>query len=804
MNKFALFAALLALLWSCGAGAAENIALGAACAFDPAPNYAHCTDAGDAKQLTDGEYVQGHFWTQPGAVGWSGGGQIIITLDLGADKPVSGVSFSTAAGAAGVEWPNSISLLAAGEDGLFHDVGELTALSARQAAPPAEGYALHRFSTNALRIHARKLALVIFGEPFVFCDEIEVLKGGDAWMSEPLPGTGVADLRAHIARLLTHNGVKRRITADIAAVRRAAEDLDAEERQPVMDELDAVAAELGALSAEYGPDFKTILPLNPAHTRVFAALARVWQEKGLRELAVWAADPWHRMELCPALPGPAGADAVRLHLDMMRNEIRSVAFNMAAVEDMELDIEISGLPEGLQTPCIEARGAAWTDTRTGEPVAAALLPLEGAGNRFKLRLVPGLVRQVWLTVNTRELPPGVHELMVTAGGQPLPLTIQVYPFRFPDRPTLHMGGWDYTNMPSFYEATEKNRDALVKMLREYFVDSPWAVSTAMPFGVHDASGAMTAPPDTANFDAWRRLWPDARRYCVFAAVGDKFQQWPMGTPEFNRAVGDWAVFWDGYMRGAGLDPAQLLVLLVDEPFEAKMDAVITAWARAIHASGAGIRVWEDPTYTDMAKATPEMIAECDVLCPYRKLFYEGGDAYRAFFAEQHAGGKKLEFYSCSGPMRLLDPHTYCRLQAWDCWRYGAEATYFWAFADGAGGSSWNEYPQPRAAYTPLFIDPETVTAGKHLEAMREGVEDYEYFVMLDKAVKDGKGAAADREAAARLLRELPDRVCAAMPDKGRARWELSALPNRADTARLEMLRVLMRLEHGNASPQAEQ
>ncbi len=786
----------VALAGMAPAQAPENIALGAACTFNPAPNYAHCTDADNVKQLTDGQYVQGHFWTQPGTVGWSGCGTVIITLDLGADKPISGMSFSTAAGVAGVTWPKSIAILVAGEDGLFHDAGDLVTLSAKKAAPPAAGYANHHFTTDALHTHGRKVALVVFGDAFIFCDEIEIYKGDDAWVTESLPGTGVADVRGHVNRLLTHNGVKRRITADIAAVRKAGDSLDEDERQPIYAELDAAAGEMDTLPNEYGPDFKTILPLNPTHAKVFAALAKVWKEKGLNDPIVWAADPYYPMELCPAMPGPAGAGASCLRLDMMQNETRSVAFNMACATDAEMAIDFAGLPDGLSAPCIQMRSAAWTDTRTGDPVAAALLPVKGFEGSFYPRMVPGLVQQIWLTVNSKELKPGTYDIQMKVGGQPLPFTLHVYPFRFPDRPTLHMGGWDYTNMPKFYEATEKNRGALVKMLREYFVDSPWAVSTAMPYGEFDASGAMTAPPDTANFDAWRQLWPDARRYCVFVSVGDKIGTLPMDTPGFERAVGAWAQFWDGYMRNVGLDPKQLMVLLVDEPYDNKMDVIITAWAKAIHASGTDIRVWEDPTYRDMAKAMPEMIAECDVLCPNRKLFTEGGEDYRRLFAEQRAKGKVLEFYSCNGPMRLLDPYTYCRLQAWDCWRYGAVSTYFWAFADGAGASSWNEYPLPRAAYTPLFIDAETVVAGKHLEAMREGVEDYEYLVMLDKAIKDRKGDPDDREDIKEMFKELPDRVCAVLPEIGRLRWEHSPMPPRADAARTETLEALRTLEQG--------
>jgi hypothetical protein len=307
---------------------------------------------------------------------------------------------------------------------------------------------------------------------------------------------------------------------------------------------------------------------------------------------------------------------------------------------------------------------------------------------------------------------------------------------------------------------------------------------------------MTTPPDTANFDAWQALWPDARQYCVFASVGAKLGQWDMGTPEFDRAAGEWAKFWAQHMRGTGLVPAQLRVLLVDETSDAKADAIITAWAKAIHASGAGITVWEDPTYKDIAKASPEMIAQCDVLCPNRRRFLRGESPYQDYFAEQRTKGKVLELYSCSGPMRQQDPYSYCRLQAWDCWRFGAVSTYFWAFADAAGGSSWNEYPQLRASFTPLFITADSVVAGKHLEALREGVEDYEYLVMLDRALKERKGDPDDREDIKALFKELVVRVCAGVPEDANFPWVPPALPPRADAARTEILRALMTLEHG--------
>jgi len=46
-----------------------------------------------------------------------------------------------------------------------------------------------------------------------------------------------------------------------------------------------------------------------------------------------------------------------------------------------------------------------------------------------------------------------------------------------------------------------------------------------------------------------------------------------------------------------------------------------------------------------------------------------------------------------------------------------------AFSDTGGGSSWNEYGAPGTDYCPFFLSPTTVTPGKHMEAIREGIEE---------------------------------------------------------------------------------
>jgi len=265
----------------------------------------------------------------------------------------------------------------------------------------------------------------------------------------------------------------------------------------------------------------------------------------------------------------------------------------------------------------------------------------------------------------------------------------------------------------------------------------------------------------------------------------------MDTPEFATAVGEWARFWADHAEAKGIVPSRLSVLLYDEPHAPEQDAIIIAWANAIRAAGADLTIWEDPTYDSVSESQAAMAAVCDVICPNRTIFLRADEEYRNFYRAQRDAGKRLEFYSCSGPSTLLDPYSYYRLQAWTCWKEGAEASYFWAFGDNADISPWNEYLAPRNVYMLSFLDDISVTPAKMMEAAREGVQDYEYFVLLQAAV-DAAPAGPAKDAAAKLLAELPDRVLDAGTTLG-LMWHDEMDRTHADAARVEILDALATL-----------
>ena len=816
-----------------GAGPADrpskNIALGMSYTLEPAPNYEYCTDAADVKQLTDGVYHQTKesLWTRSSTVGWQEKRPVIITLDLGTVKPIRGVSFNTAGGRAGVTWPAAIRVFTADEDLEFHEIGDLVALSAQYGPLVPTVYGTHRYWTDQLRTHGRYVCLAVWNEPFTFVDEIEVYAGVPEWLIEPLPGPGIAKSRMGTGVLGVQAGIRNRLEQDIQALRNAAEEegVPVQTRQHVLGELTAVEEELGQAYRTFGHNFRAVLPLNSWHERVLCTQAWLWRAKGLEPLTFWRSNLWDPLTLI-GMPDTTGKLAVEVHL--MRREYRAAAFNVSNSGDgpMEVRFRLSGLPGGDNPGYVTVHEVAWTDTANGIPVAAALPEVFAEDNLYTVTVPSGMTRQVWLTFHPVDVEPGTYEgeviVQSVAGGKPFPLRMHLYPLDFPEKQSLHLGGWDYTDeFGKTNLVTEQNQSLIIRHLRERFVDSPWGTPRILnPYypevrGTYDAQGAMTAPPDTTKFDAWIESWPGAAQYHIFVRVGGggfpatPNGSWDMDTLEFTTAVKAWVTFWAGHAVKKGLNPEQLALLLVDEPDEEpQRDHVILAWARAMRAADTGVRIWENPNHRDMGQAMEEMIDVCHVVCPHFGIYQNSSSpvrppdpaqAYRDYYVKKRDQGIRLEFYSAHGPSRLMDPYAYYRHMAWACWHYGATGMYFWSLTDTGGASSWNEYVTTRLPYAPLFLAKDSVTAGKHLEALREGVEDYEYFVMLDRAIREAAAQGAtgpELEAARQLLESLPTNVFEAAVAEYPQWLDENVDRTLADEARIRVLAALTTLaEH---------
>jgi hypothetical protein len=790
-----------------GAPPGPNIALGKPYTLSPAPNYSHSTDPDDKTQLTDGEYSIGYFWTQKSTVGWSNAPYADITVDLGQVYPIKGCSYNTAAGVAGVAWPALLQILVSEDGKVWYSGGDLIALSAKFGLPPEGKYATHRYVTDDLKLHGRYFRLLVAGSgSYTFCDEIEVYQGPDELMTADMGQPIGEDPKELLISQRVVAAVRARLLKDIEAFKQEANAEGVSPETKAWADKGAVrltAAAMATPAEMFGPQWRAIHPLTPTHAEIYKARARIKRELGAPTFAVWQKCRWDMLDPME-LPGekPAGR---RVAIHTLSGGYRAEALNLTNMGDADLSVSIATnrLPGGAHPDYLSVQQVEWIETQVGIPVADALPLAEETAEGWQVTVPAGMTRQIWLTFHPTELAAGsyggslvVQPELPDAKSTSVPVQLRIYPGQLPEKLSCSLGMWDYS-CGKAYDMTDGNVDAAIANMKAHFLNTPWASSGCAPWPKSfDGEGNLAEELDFDRFDGWVADWADATNYAVFLSVGKSLAGVAMDDLRFPKAVGEWMHAWVKHLRELDVEPSHLLLLLVDEPSTQEPADIITAWASAINAAEPEVVVWEDPTFREPEKLTDTaMFDASDVLCPNLGIFGGGTDAHRGFYENLRQKGKTLWFYQCSGPAKTHDPYYYHRLQHWYAFKYGAVGSGFWAYADAAGtGTSWNELRAPRSSYTPVYIDETSVTDGKHFEAVREGLEDYELLEMLrnhaDKLAAEGKQHRADE--ARKVLQAAIDDVCGEGYEPGKIPWIVDKDRTRADAARVRILKELTR------------
>ena len=816
MKRFALAFALVAAL-ACDRAAAQpsrqNLALGKPYTMTK-PDYPLCRDPDDKTQLTDGVRSKGYFWMQKPTVGWTRSSHKYITIDLGEVHPISGVVIGSAGGVADVRWPEALLVYVSDDAKQWYPAGDLVNMPGTPGAPPAYGkYANHVFRKDDLQTFGRYVKIIVEpGGQYFFADEIEVYAGDESLLGKPRGASAVTDIKQLMKLSAFNRLIKQQLSRDLAAARAdVAEPRFPDGRRAEFDEaVRKLAERIDKMPKEQPEGFRAVLPMNELERDIFRFQASVWRARRDPPLRLWQKHRWD--PLGPSEEPQPDAPRPTLSVAMMTNEYRADVLNItnATSEDQAFRLRIEGLPGGTNPEWVKVHEVLCVGTRRFVAVSAAL-PLARRDEGDWVVTVPsGMTRQLWLGFCSKGIAPGAYDGRLVldnaaSGNRAVPIRVRVYPLQFPDSPTLNLGAWSYTNAIDGRRITHENREALVRHLKEHYVNAPWATRAIVPFGEYDAEGNLTKEPDTAAFDAFVQLWPGARHYMVYVAMGDygrvneSFLGAKLGTPLFEAKVANWIRFWAGHMRTMGLKPAQLGLLIVDEPHDKKWYDAIVAYAKVINRVEPEVTLWVDPQVQD-DKTCVQMLSSMDVLVPHRPQWLTAKGWFQALFESQRRAGRQLGFYSAHGPARTFDPFSYYLVQHWHCFKIGGVWSGFWSFGGDGRFSVWNEYATDgTGSYCPMYLDPEGVTAAKYMEAVREGVQDYEYLVMLrDRiAALEKRGAAAgDLAPAKALLAGACDRVLAG--EKGQNyRWDVDKDRGVADAVRVEVLDALAALRGGN-------
>jgi hypothetical protein len=288
--------------------------------------------------------------------------------------------------------------------------------------------------------------------------------------------------------------------------------------------------------------------------------------------------------------------------------------------------------------------------------------------------------------------------------------------------------------------------------------------------------------DFAKFDVAAERWLDDARFSTFQLPlqgmgGGTFYERSLGelagfkegTPEHARLFKDYLGQVEQHLRGQGwLDKA--FIYWFDEPDKKDFPFVVEGMER-LKAAAPGLRrmLTKQPE--------PELIGNVDIWCGLTPEWTP--ERVRA----RREAGEEVWWYICTGPKapyvtEFIDhPGTELRLWPWQSWQYGVTGLLVWAttywtspaayphslqnpwedpmsWVEGYGTSAGTRSPwgngDGRFLYPPRR-DPNTATTPDldgpinsiRWENLRDGMEDYEYFWLLDREVQRLEVAKGD-------------------------------------------------------------
>ena len=729
------------------ANGAENVALGRPYALEPAPNYSGCRGESDSRDLTDGKLcpdAKYPIWIQQGCVGWSHPkGPVKITIDLGKETPVGRVRFFTAAGSGDVRWPTVLDIEASSDGQAFHALGSLADDNDNRDALSGTGYrrAVMEAAFPAVAARYVRLRALPAGQ-YIFCEEIEILRAaGAAAALETFPPADNDALFMEGAEMrATRGAVRRRLKLDLDRVAARVERVPARDREELVREVGRLREAAAAFVFVGNPaTYRAVSPQNNLHREIFALHGRALAASGYAPVTLWTGDRFRPLTPLDAPERPPDK-APTLQATLLNGERRGAVLNVtnASPRPMAMICETSGPP-------VELFDVLFVDSLELDNVARALAPVTGP-----VELPSGMTRQLYLRFHPADIEPGAHQgaLRLTIDGQAFeaPLDVRIGRARMPAAPTLETGMWDYLDFGGRERSWNLPRAWLRDLIAEQ--EKHGITVTFAEKGLGDINhperirladdGRLAAPLDFSAFDAWTEQWPGARRYVVYMNVlpHTRMGDAEPGTPRFDTALEDWAGQWDAHLARRGFEPGRVVLQILDEPRDEIGYRRTREWARPIRKASTRLWLYSNPMIS--AASFEKDLADYDILSPIREVALKASGPERAVYENRRDGGGAYWIYNCHGGPFNAAPWYY-RGQAWDCFRLGATGSIFWSLGD-ASGNAWNRYASKLVYYAPFLIDGDGRISTKHFEAIREGVQDYEYLTLLRGAVEAARAS----------------------------------------------------------------
>lgn len=481
------------------------------------------------------------------------------------------------------------------------------------------------------------------------------------------------------------------------------------------------------------------------------------------ESAVWVADPLAKI-FPDAVPGPART----IRIQTARNEYESAQI-VARGELKDVTVEFSDL-KSEDGHAISP--ASWRydlvgtvavknnigSTRPEDLVRSAPGDFPDPFLEARTLDVPaGKSQPIWLTLHTpRDAAPGKYAGTVKAAGREIAVEVEVWPITIPDERHLMFTNWFFVGhfakeygVVAYSDEFYQKLEPCLEAIRAHRQNILWTDHGTIRIS-RDESGALAF--DYAVFDRWietlarhgladaieitqlgastKGQFGEAMDFSALAVVDRK-----TGKTEHSKdraVLAAWLESLHKHLQERGWLEKSLLHV-ADEPFPNHR--------RAYSELCAFVRQHAPKLRLIDAVISPNLDGAIDVYVPQLALF----DHWRGDFEKIRGHGGELWFYTCCVPTGqfanrfIQNSLVQVRMLHWINRRFHMRGYLHW------GLNYWVKNDWPAGDPQIIYPGKDGVLGSIRWEAVRDGLEDYEYFWLLDQAMGElkarlGKGA----------------------------------------------------------------
>jgi len=562
----------------------------------------------------------------------------------------------------------------------------------------------------------------------------------------------LGSLSDHQAQLLL------RLERALASARDALAELDAD-RKTEFSKLEAWAARLREKLGE------PIVSSDPeALIRAVERLERNLKAMAMsrRGLLIWEPATW-QLPMPEVLPEEDIDDAEAIEVWTFANEWESRALAVTNFKGRNAYCRVAltdfqSLDGSTTLPAqkiVSVRTAVPSRLATGARLLDAL-PLLQEGNLFFAG--SGATQILWLTFRTQELGPGryngaltVYDLEETDVRKHVRLTLTVYPIPLDDGPLPYTECWDHWSALKGIPLADRQQH-----YRDYYLNVSSAHVPVLP-GYDERAGCIV-DYDSRDFSRLDRFIAETRDFTRFyllvvhpwhayVRLGDPGLK--MWSDEYNRRLDIWATAIRDHMAQMGFDCDQWAWFLQDEPGNYKAHTTpgdplyFPDICKAIKKINPNVQIYT--SWGSGAEAAEKMLRDCldyvDIFqtIPQNHVRQEVRDLMTAHGAQvwdYHIGFKADGYWKHRGSLPINVT-------------VGSRGMGFWSWTNYQGLSNWDSFDNrsPDGDCSVIYYEDGSIIPSLRAESFREGVEDFKYWLMFDRAI----ARAADDGVDAKLI-----------------------------------------------------